>query len=83
MKRKEYNKVIDEILKAKEQKHKKVEHIVSKKTYIQIQDRLLNHFEELSVKILKDKVIINISNIKSEVETENLEEDKKNDFELM
>jgi hypothetical protein len=40
---------------------KTIQHILSKKEYLHIKDYLLVEYYEISIRIFKDKVIINIS----------------------
>jgi hypothetical protein len=44
-------------------KHKKltIQHILSKKEYIDIKDHLLSEYPEISIRVFNNKVIINIS----------------------
>ncbi|MDP2176712.1 MAG: hypothetical protein Q8K70_12455 [Bacteroidota bacterium] len=68
MKKKEYNNVLNNIINANNHKIRTIQHIIPKKIYIKIQERLLTEFQDISIKILKDIVILNISNISSEPE---------------
>jgi hypothetical protein len=61
MSKQESFKILNQIKADYNLQKKTIQYILTKKEYLHIKDKLLTEYHEMSIKIIKDKVIINIT----------------------